>query len=176
MSKPPTNLMVAVFDHSVCVKITGRADFASSLDLKKLIAELWEKKFNHFIFDLTDCQTMDSTFLGVLSGIGLKFSKGNRTQVGAPLELINPNPRIVETLENLGVADLFAVKTCAEPAADCYEPMASGASKSKLEVTRNCLEAHQTLMSIQPENIQKFKDVTEFLADDLKRLVAARQK
>ena len=31
-------------------------------------------------------------------------------------------------------------------------------------------------MSIKPENIQKFKDVAQFLADDLKRLEAAGQK
>jgi len=168
--------MVAVIDHTICIKISGRADFTSSLDLKKLISELWERGYNHFIFDLGDCQTMDSTFLGVLSGIGLKFSNGSRVQVGAPLELLNPNSRIMETLENLGVADLFSIKTCTEPVANGFEPIAGDASKSKLEVTRTCLEAHQTLMSIQPENVKKFKDVTQFLADDLKRLESGTRK
>jgi anti-sigma B factor antagonist len=167
---------VAVFDRTVCIKINGRADFTSSLDLKKLISELWQMDYKHFVFDLRDCLTMDSTFLGVLSGIGLKFSDGKNVQVGAPLELLNPNPRIAETLENLGVADLFTIRTCPEPLADRFEPLAQSPDKSRVEITRNCLEAHQTLMSIQPENIQKFKDVTQFLADDLKRLEAAGKK
>src|SRR5271170_7942653 len=110
VNKPPAILTVAVFEKTVCVKIEGRADFTSSLDLKKLIDELWQRGFNHYVFELTDCLTMDSTFLGVLSGIGLKFSNGKSVQVGEPLELLNPNPRIAETLENLGVADLFAIK------------------------------------------------------------------
>jgi hypothetical protein len=32
------------------------------------------------------------------------------------------------------------------------------------------LEAHQTLMRVNPENIPKFKNVTEFLVEDLKNL------
>jgi hypothetical protein len=32
------------------------------------------------------------------------------------------------------------------------------------------LEAHQTLMAIDPRNVSKFKEVTAFLAEDLKRL------
>src|SRR5271170_3615328 len=162
MNQPSAKLMVAVFDQTVCIKISGRADFTSSLDLKKLIGELWQRGYNHFVFDLRDCLTMDSTFLGVLSGVGLKFSNGKNVQVGAPLELLNPNPRIAETLENLGVADLFAIRTCPEPLAERFEPLAQAANKTPVELTRNCLEAHRTLMSIQPENIQKFKDVAQF--------------
>jgi hypothetical protein len=41
---------------------------------------------------------------------------------------------------------------------------------SKEEVTRACLEAHQTLMQLSPENAAKFKDVAAFLAEDLKKV------
>jgi hypothetical protein len=36
------------------------------------------------------------------------------------------------------------------------------------ELTRTSLEAHQTLMEVNPENVARFKDVTQFLAEDLK--------
>ena len=176
MNQPPAKLMVAVFDQTVCIKVNGRADFTSSLDLKKLIGELWQRGYNHFVFELCDCRTMDSTFLGLLSGIGLRFSGGKSVQLGAPLELLNPNPRITETLENLGVVNLFAIRTCAEPLTDGFEPLARAPDNTQVELTRTCLEAHETLMSIKPENVQKFKDVALFLADDLKRLEAAGQK
>ncbi|MGP8201276.1 MAG: STAS domain-containing protein [Limisphaerales bacterium] len=173
MNQPPAKLMVAVYDRTVCVKVNGRADFTSSLDLKKLISELWQRGYSHFIFELCDCLSMDSTFLGLLSGIGLKLSGGKSVQLGAPLELLNPNPRIAETLENLGVTGLFAIRTCAEPASNKFEPLAKAPNNTQMELTRTCLEAHETLMAIKPENIQKFKDVAQFLADDLKRLEAA---
>jgi len=38
------------------------------------------------------------------------------------------------------------------------------------QITRTSLEAHQTLMSITPENVARFKDVTQFLAEDLQNL------
>ena len=41
---------------------------------------------------------------------------------------------------------------------------------ASLETARACLEAHETLMSINPANIPKFKDVSRFMAEDLKRL------
>ena len=43
-------------------------------------------------------------------------------------------------------------------------------SPSREEVTRNCLEAHRKLMEISPANIPKFKEVAQFLAEDLKKL------
>jgi anti-anti-sigma regulatory factor len=168
--------MVAVFDQAVCIKINGRADFTSSLDLKNLINELWHRGYNRFVFELCDCLTMDSTFLGVLSGIGLKFSEGKNVQCAAPLELLHPNPRIAETLENLGVADLFVIKSEAQPFTEKFEPLAQAPSSTPKELTQICLEAHKTLMAIKPENVQKFKDVAQFLADDLKRLEAASRK
>lgn len=172
MNQPSAKLMVAIYDHTVCIKVNGRADFTSSLDLKKLIGELWGRGFNHFVFELCDCMTMDSTFLGLLSGIGLKFSEGRSVQLGSPLELLNPNPRIAETLENLGVVDLFTIRNCVELAAKEFQPLEKAPDNTQLELTKTCLEAHQTLMAIKPENQQKFKDVTQFLAEDLKRLEA----
>jgi anti-sigma B factor antagonist len=176
MNQPLANLMVAIFDGTVCVKINGKADFTSSLDLKRLIGELCGLDYKHFVFDLRDCQTMDSTFLGVLSGIALRFSEGRNIRVGESLELVNPNPRIAETLENLGVADLFCIRNTDEPLAQRFEPLAQATNKSQVELTRNCLEAHKTLMTLQPENILKFKDVAQFLTDDLKRLESAGKK
>lgn len=170
MNESAARLLVAVCERTVCIKINGRADFTLSLDLKKLFVEMWQRGYNHFVFELRDCLTMDSTFLGVLSELGLKFSEGKKVQNGAPLELLNPNPRIAATLETLGVADLFDIKSVEEPVPGKFEPLAQKSSNTPMELTRTCLKAHQTLMGLKPENVQKFKDVTQFLAEDLKRL------
>ena len=91
------------------------------------------------------------------------------------IELLNPNPRILELLENLGVLDLFRVTHCqlevpAETEVQTHAPQTA----SKEEVTRACLEAHQTLMALNPANVSKFKEVTQFMAEDLKKLSAAK--
>ena len=53
-------------------------------------------------------------------------------------------------------------------AAELEDRAPCGATKE--EVTRACLEAHQTLMNINPANVPKFKEVSQFLAEDLKKL------
>ncbi|MGZ4973365.1 MAG: STAS domain-containing protein [Limisphaerales bacterium] len=167
MNHPSANLMVAIFDSVVCIKISGRATFVSSVDLNKLVEELANRGQKHFVFDLTDCVMMDSTFLGVLAGIALKLRSKKETTNCEP-QLLNANPRISEVLENLGMAHLFKLVNSKGQLTNAYEP-AKSENVSQVEITRTCLEAHKLLMSIQPENVSKFKDVAQFLAEDLKR-------
>jgi anti-anti-sigma factor len=174
MDHPSAKLRVAVFDRTVCVQVGGRADFTCTVDLKKLIAELWERGYSHFIFDLCDCRMMDSTFMGVLAEISLQLANGGPQS--PPLELLNANPRITETLENLGVADLFQIRASAGPVSDKFEPLSQGDPASQVELARTCLKAHQTLIALNPENAQRFKDVAQFLAEDLHRLEIGESK
>jgi hypothetical protein len=44
-----------------------------------------------------------------------------------------------------------------------------------VENTRNCLEAHKLLMDMDPANVDKFKDVTAFLEQDLQRQEATKK-
>jgi hypothetical protein len=41
---------------------------------------------------------------------------------------------------------------------------------NKLEAAKTTLEAHETLVDINPENYAKFKSVLEFLQDDVRTL------
>jgi anti-sigma B factor antagonist len=175
MSTPPGKMSVSVGDKFACVKISGRANFTSSIDFKTLINELLQKGYNYFILDLSDCVLMDSTFLGVLAGFGLKVNSPQGDQVQRTIELFNPNPRISELLENLGVLHLFQVSQGSMALPGKTEPIeAPSANPSRIEVTRTCLEAHKTLMNINPENVTRFKDVAAFLAEDLKKLKSAQ--
>jgi len=178
MTTSTAKLLVFASDQLACVKITGRANFASSLDFKTLIQELIAKGFTCFVLDLTECVLMDSTFLGVLAGLGLKLSTGhNGGSHGDAIQLMNPNPRISELLENLGVLHLFRVVNgpVLQAANGASDPAAfAGVSPSREEVVTNCLEAHKILMALDPANIPKFKEVTQFLSEDLKRIKDAQ--
>ncbi|HEV2319558.1 MAG TPA: STAS domain-containing protein, partial [Verrucomicrobiae bacterium] len=107
MALPSAKLSVLVGKDFACVKIAGRANFTFSPDFKTLLAELIQKGYTHFVIDLSECVLMDSTFLGVLAGFGIKLNKADTSANG--LELSNPNPRVTELLENLGVLQLFKI-------------------------------------------------------------------
>jgi len=57
------------------------------------------------------------------------------------------------------------------PCTAIFEPVNNNRPEpTREEMSRTCLEAHQLLMSINPDNIPKFKDVTQFLAEDLRKM------
>jgi anti-sigma B factor antagonist len=170
MSATAAKLLVLVGEQFACIKIIGRANFSSSIDFKTLVNELWEKEYRYFVLDLSDCALMDSTFLGVLAGFGLKMAN-QKDPCAQGIELLNPNARISELLENLGVLHLFKVTEGPLTLPDLEQAQTlTPTNPTKEEVTRACLEAHQTLMSINAENASRFKDVTAFLAEDLKKV------
>ena len=156
-----------------CVRIIGRANFTSSVDFKALVDDLRQKGCSSFVLDLSECVLMDSTFLGVLAGLGLKLSGGNGDHDHHGVELFNPSPRITELLETLGVLHLFKTTqgTLTLPAPAQAVEQASG-QPTRAEVTRSCLEAHQTLIALSPGNAARFKDVAAFLAEGAKKAKA----
>ena len=164
-------MMVMVGCEFACVKLVGRANYASSVDFKALVTSLRQRGYRFFVLELSECVLMDSTFLGGLAGFGLEMSKAPCAADGPAIEILNPNERITELLENLGVLHLF--RCCdgvlAAPA-DAQTSSHDCSTPSRLELARASLEAHQVLMAVNPANVAKFKDVTQFLAEDLKKM------
>jgi anti-anti-sigma factor len=168
MTVTTSQLWVAKADSVVFLKISGRADFTLSVNFKRLADHLRRQGRRQFVFDLTDCQIMDSTFLGVLSGLSLQMAKAGPSSSPGSVQLLNPNARVLDLLDNLGIVPLFQIQSAVAPLAR-YEQTTS-AEVSGTELVRTSLEAHQTLMALNPDNIPKFQEVTQFLAEDLKRL------
>ncbi len=166
------NLEVWVGKNEAWIRIGGRANFASSPEFQTLLEKLLQKGYGRFKIELQKCVLMDSTFLGVLAGFGMKLNPDGKNSNGC-VELINVNDRVRELLENLGAANLFKI-TMGEatlPGGMAPAPCDPEPSQPTHEqITRTSLEAHKTLMKIAPENIERFKDVTQFLAEDLQNL------
>ena len=171
MPLPGSNLLVAIADQAAFVKINGRANVASSVHFKTLISNLRGSGFKNFLIDLSECGTMDSTFLGVLVGIVLNSSGSQPNPDAACVQLLNLNPRVADLLENLGVIHLFTVVQGENPAEASLQPSSqAGVAATREETSKTCLEAHRLLMAVNPDNVPKFKDVTQFLAEDLKNI------
>ncbi len=163
---------VSVFvDKSIAyIRIGGRANFASSPDFKTLLDRLTQKGYSHFVIELQKCALMDSTFLGVLAGFGIKLNTS-----GAPtersIELLNATERVKELLENLGAVELFKLTTgeLIQPgSAEVCEP--ESINPTHEQIAQTSLDAHKTLMAMNPENVARFKDVVQFLAEDLQNI------
>jgi anti-anti-sigma regulatory factor len=170
MATPSAKMLVLACKNFACVKIVGRANFTYGPDFKTLLTELARKGYGHFIIDLSECALMDSTFLGILAGFGLKLNQAAPPEKSG-LELLNPNARITDLLENLGALHLFKIATgTLQLPDDVQKQTPDSISPTREQITRTCLEAHQSLMTINPDNVVRFKDVTRFLAEDMKNL------
>ena len=172
MTVENARILVHAGDSYACVKITGRATFASSVEFRTLLAQLTGKGCKYFVLELSECALMDSTFLGVLAGFGLRVGGPHPREEDKAIELFNPTPRVQELLDNLGILHLFKLGQGATPCAThgVQPVLCQPVTASREDLTRASLEAHQTLMDINPENVARFKDVTRFLAEDLQKL------
>ncbi len=176
MSTSSAKMLILTGKEFACIRVIGRATFTTSIGFRTVVNELHQRGYAWFVLELSECSLMDSTFLGVLAGFGLNMSGPHKSAEAPVLELLNPSSRITELLENLGVLHLFKLADgpLALPA-DAQTVAHVPAESTREEITRACLEAHQTLMDINPSNVARFKDVAQFLAEDLKRLKGGRQ-
>ena len=171
MNVPAVQILLAITEQAVLIKVQGKASFAISTDFKTVVQELRKRRHQNFLIDVSECPLMDSTFLGVLAGLGIESGSENSAPDNRPIKLVNPTSRVSDLLESLGVSHLFTLVRGPIPSEVSGQliPAASGAH-SKVEVSRTCLQAHETLMALNPGNVAKFKDVARFLAEDIRRL------
>jgi len=169
MGVTPAKLYVADLGERAVVRITGRANCLSSVPFKRVINSLIERGRRVFTLDLSDCQLMDSTFLGVL--VGLNRTLGQAVPDGG-FSLYKPTETVRVLLDNLGILELFSTAESLGQA-ETAEPVEVGEASDKIELTHTSLEAHLTLIDVNRGNEAKFKEVTRFLEEDLKRQEAA---
>lgn len=161
-------LLVAVGDALVCLKLVGRANFTTSADFKPLVNSLREQGRSRFVLDLSECVGLDSTFLGMLSAFAQQLAESAKG--AGQIDLLNANPRVVESLDNLGVLQRFVLATGAFAFNGRYEMVPPG-TFTKAELAGHSIEAHRFLMQVHPENVRKFQDVVRMLEDEVSKAV-----
>ena len=152
-------LQVAVIEGIACIKVSGPADFAAGVDFKTVVNQSCENGGHMLLLDLTDCVNMDSTFLGILMSMTNRIDR---------IELLNPSDRIIDLLDSLGVMKFLAVGNGKNPF-DAKLQEAESTNADKRAITEASLEAHKLLMEINPDNVPRFKDVAQFLEEDLNK-------
>ena len=172
MSGPTAKLLVVMDGQRVVIRACGRASFTCSADFRRLVYHLLDRGCRDYTLELSECTIMDSTFLGILVRFAGKLDEANGGH--HKMTLRNPSPRILDLISSLGMEEYFTVTEGPVPLAMPSREVASPEGENdKAEATRVALEAHEALMEANPDNVPRFKDVTRFLAEDLKRLTGA---
>jgi anti-anti-sigma regulatory factor len=162
-----SSILVGTTNKIVWIKVEGKGSFLNSAGVKEFSKEMVNRGHREFVVDLRNCPVMDSTFMGTLAMIALRLREIGQ----GSLHVINLNERNHDLLTNLGLDQLFSMDACGVrdggPAMrNALQPSAPADHTNQAETM---LEAHEALVEADPGNLTKFKDVLEYLKQDLHR-------
>jgi anti-anti-sigma regulatory factor len=168
------NLTAAYIDKTVVIRVEGRGSFKVSPPMKQFIHQVIDvHSASRIWIDMSDCTGMDSTFMGVVAGLACLI-KSKPEYSFKLINLSDKNKKLLVTLGVDRVVDYSMSPTSEET--DVMTQKATGTQMlepdfaNKLDSAKTTLEAHETLVDINPENFNKFKSVLEFLQDDVRNL------
>ncbi|MDQ3623798.1 MAG: STAS domain-containing protein, partial [Verrucomicrobiota bacterium] len=158
--------LVGFADRTVWVRVEGKGSFLNSTGLKDFAREMTNRGYREYVVDLRNCPVMDSTFMGTLAGIALRLRELGQGR----LCVRNLNERNRDLLANLGLDRLFVIGSSpATESPPVQEPLRMESGADKTARAQTMLQAHEAVIEANPENAAKFKDVLEYLKQDLHR-------
>ena len=164
-----SSIRVGVNGSVVWVRVAGRGSFLNSGSLKEFAREMVNRGYREFVFDLEECVMMDSTSMGTMAGMALRLKELGE----GSLHVIHCGERSRELLSGLGLDQIFDIQVDGAEAPQCEaltETIGDPAEKStaaKREQVGTMIEAHEALCQAAPKNLTRFKDVLEYLKQDL---------
>ena len=161
----PSSILVGTTNKIVWIKVEGKGSFLNSAGVKEFSKEMVNRGHREFVVDLRNCPVMDSTFMGTLAMIALRLREIGQ----GSLHVINLNERNHDLLSNLGLDQLFSMDACGVKDGGPALRNALQPPTDRNTQAETMIEAHEALVEADPENLTKFKDVLEYLKQDLHR-------
>jgi anti-sigma B factor antagonist len=161
----PSSIQVGLINDTVWIRVEGKGSFQNSTPLKDFAREMLGRGHRAFVVDLKECPFMDSTFMGTLASIALK----SRADGAGGLHIVNLNERTQDLLCNLGLDQLMQLDP---PQAGLVlngqaVPLEINCRPDKAADALTMLEAHEAVVAANPENEVKFRDVIDFLRQNV---------
>ena len=168
-----SSILVGVNGPAVWVRVEGKGNFLNSGNLKEFAQEMVNRGYREFIIDLEHCAMMDSTFMGTMAAVALRLKELGQGH----LHVIHCGQRSRELLSGLGLDQIFDIRSNGAAAPECEEMKEGahdGAEVQKRARAETMLEAHEALCEAAPENLSRFKDVLDYLKQDLHQTTAGK--
>lgn len=169
-----SSIQVGVNGATVWVKVEGKGSFLNSGSFKEFAREMIDRGHREFIVDLDKCAMLDSTFMGTMAGIALRLKELGHGY----LRVVHCGTRSRELLSGLGLDQIFSISSDGTAAPRCEmlerKSQPESVEKEKQEHKKEMLDAHEALCEAAPENLFRFKDVLEYLKQDLNHEAAPK--
>jgi anti-sigma B factor antagonist len=169
-----SQILAATTDNCTLVEVIGAATFKLAPAFKQAAQAARLAGSALIVVDMAACDSMDSTFMGAIASLGFALQKSETTR----FVLINLGAGAAALLKGLGVDRILkAYSAGALPAGigdlsqlvQRLRPVESAVPAAR-EMAALMYDAHETLTRVDPENLQRFRDVLAFLREDIQRL------
>lgn len=161
-----SSIQVGVNGQTVWVRVEGKGNFLNSGNFKNFAREMVNRGYRDFIVDLEHCSMMDSTFMGTMAGVALRL----RELGHGHLHVIHCGTRSRELLTGLGLDQIFDIHSNGSVAPACRnleQAATAEPAAQKQQQAQQMLDAHEALCEAVPQNFSRFKDVLDYLKQDL---------
>lgn len=168
------NGIIRVADHQgvYVIKMEGDVRLTLCLSFDSFIDEMFAAEdFCSVMFDLCGAQCIDSTTLGLMAKISIGARKLGYDK---PL-VVSSNPSITRLLVSMGFEDIFnIVKESA--CIDCDGKSLIEEIQPEDALMEKVLEAHRTLVKLNAQNKDTFKELIESLESQQELIQQERTK
>ncbi|HRR29122.1 MAG TPA: STAS domain-containing protein [Victivallales bacterium] len=148
------------------IQVEGRATFEVSPSLRSLALRIGSSPISGIYIHLDNCTGMDSTFIGVLAMLGLEAKKQN-----SPAMIVNADENNRKLLNGLGLHKIFLYTQSENSDINDkkWQDNSLPPKQDPMETAQTVLNAHETLMNIEESNVQRFKNVVDFVKKDIEK-------
>ncbi len=155
-------LLLAEQDNTIFIRAVGHITANSCADLKARVFERIESSpvIDNLYVDLSACEYMDSTFMGLLVGFNKRFLR----VAERPITILSATETCTKLLKTIGIARMVVMS---DDAVDFPEGMeAVGGAKADASFL---LSAHEDLIELSEENEKRFSALRSVLAKELEK-------
>lgn len=166
-----TSIFVGRIDKTAWVRIEGVATKDTSIGIKQYFSDKFSEGFRNFIVDLGACRMIDSTFIGILTGLAGNIAE---EESGGDVKVIHTNERNEKSICKLGLDSMITIKRGGIDSEEVENQIKERLDLldfdddiDTVEKTAVILEAHEDICSANEENVDEFCDVLSLLRKEL---------
>ncbi len=154
------HFLVATSDDVVLTRVVGLGTMNNSIAFQQFVEHLREKNYRTYVFDLSECEGFDSTFMGIVLGVSLARRR---------VVVVNATPAHRKILTEVGIDRVVRLidDGLSLPAIP-YQKLEQKAAGSE-ERIRMILEAHENLVRSDERNEQAFGGFLRALRGELRK-------
>ncbi|MDB4652807.1 STAS domain-containing protein [Akkermansiaceae bacterium] len=160
-------IFTKLFESHIWIRPEGRGTFLESPIIKSFVEKSMEDGAGDFVIDLGACSGMDSTFMGMLAGLGIGFRKNKKGKIS----IVGTTQKTKASLKELGLQHLMTIEPSEGPWIGRMEEARTDLvlldQKNEGDKEAQILKSHEDLCVADEANLDRFKTVLDMLGSDL---------